>query len=430
MSVTRRWAIGLTLSTLLVTAACGSDDPSPSESEDATVLKIGAIFPLTGPNAVLGTETFQGAEIARQMFNDQQADNGIQVEFITADAPDPNAATSEATRLATREKVDIIVGTQSSALSLPASAVAEREGVIYWETVATSDEITARGFKNIFRYNATGTTIGTMQVDAVADFLAPELGVSVDDLRVAIVSEDSAYGATISAAASKHARERNLNVVAEENYNAASTRDFSSLILKLNQQEVDVMIGALLVDDTIQFFRQAEQIGFAPKAVLVTGGVSNPAFYEAFGDKTTGIFVGDTPASASLPDSALSDDALSVREEYRRRYTEAYGADQLSTNSDLGFSGTWVLLNNVLAKTKSTDPDAVRAAALELDLPLGSTLLGYGISYAPADAPNGGQNTRALTTVTQWQDGELVTVYPEQFAEAEPVNLPLAPWGE
>lgn len=428
MAIRRRLIFPLIATLLVATAACGGDDTGASGDEGP--VKLGALFPLTGPNAVLGTETFQGAEIARQIFNDRGGLNGRPVEFVKADAPDANAATSEATRLINQEKVPIIVGTQSSALSLPASAVAERAGKIYWETVATSDQITARGYKGLFRYNATGTMIGTMQAEAVRDYLAPQLKASPTELRVAIVAEDSAYGATIGKAASARAKEIGLNVVAEENYTATSTRDFSSLILKLNQQRIDVMIGALLVDDTLLFFRQAQQNKFAPKAVLVTGGVSNPAFLKAFGDKTEGILVGDTPSSASLPDSALSADAISVRDEYRKRYTEAYGAEKLSTNSDLGFSGTWVLLNEVLPKAKSLSTDDVRTAALAVDLPYGSTLLGYGIQYAPGDAANAGQNTRALVTVTQWQKGKLVTVYPEQFTTAPAVNLPLPAWGQ
>jgi len=270
---------------------------------------------------------------------------------------------------------------------------------------------------------------GMTQVDAVQNFVAPKLGVPANSLKVAIVNEDSAYGATIAKAASARAKQIGLNVVAEESYNAANTRDFSSLILKLNQLKVDVMIGALLVDDTVLFFRQAQQNHFAPKTILLTGGVSNPAFLKAFGDKTEGILVGDTPSSASLPDKALTPDALAIRDEYRKRYTAAYGADHLSTNSDLGFSGTWVLLNSVLTKASSGKPDDVRAAALSLDLPLGSTLLGYGIKYAAGSEPNAGQNLRGLVTVSQWQKGKLLTVFPDQFAASQATNMPLPAWG-
>ncbi|MEU5552587.1 ABC transporter substrate-binding protein [Micromonospora sp. NPDC047793] len=426
MAFRNRFLIPLVILGLVATSACGDD--SSADGDDNGPVRLGALFPLTGPNAVLGTETFQGAEIARQMFNERGGLNGRQIEFAQADAPDANAATSEATRLINQQRVPIIIGTQSSALSLPATQVAERAGKIYWETVATSDQITKRGFKNVFQYNATGTAIGTMQASAVAEFLAPALNTTPGALRVAVVAEDSAYGATIGAAALAKAEELGLNVVANESYNAAQTRDFSSLVLKLNQQRVDVMIGALLVDDTVLFFRQAAQTGFAPKAVLVTGGVSNPAFLNTFKEKTNGILVGDTPASASLPDSALTPDAVAVRDEYRKRYIEAYGEEKLSTNSDLGFSGTWVLLNEVLPKAASLSTDDIRAAAQSLDLPLGSTLLGYGIKYS-TDEANAGLNTRALTTVTQWQDGKLVTVYPKEFTTAQPIDLPLPAWG-
>jgi len=77
-------------------------------------------------------------------------------------------------------------------------------------------------------------------------------------------------------------------------------------------------------------------------------------------------------------------------------------------------------LTEVLPKAESMEADALREAALSLDIPEGNTLLGYGVKFAGPDAPNAGHNIRALAAVMQWQDGVLQVVYPEMMATSEP----------
>lgn len=49
-----------------------------------------------------------------------------------------------------------------------------------------------------------------------------------------------------------------------------------------------------------------------------------------------------------------------------------------------------------------------------IDIPEGDTAAGYGVKF---DENN--QNERAKMMGLQWQDGELVTVYPDDAATAE-----------
>jgi len=70
--------------------------------------------PLTGPLAGEGKRHLEGFEIVRDMINERGGVMGKKLVFTVADAPDPTAAATEATRLATREGVKIITGTFSS----------------------------------------------------------------------------------------------------------------------------------------------------------------------------------------------------------------------------------------------------------------------------------------------------------------------------
>jgi branched-chain amino acid transport system substrate-binding protein len=64
----------------------------------------------------------------------------------------------------------------------------------------------------------------------------------------------------------------------------------------------------------------------------------------------------------------------------------------------------------------SLDVDKIREAAMDTDIPLGKTATGWGVKFNEK-----GQNTRAEPFVTQWRDGKLVTVWPEDAAVMEPI---------
>src|SRR5438067_12284207 len=90
--------------------------------------KLGVLEPLTGNLAVQGKLHLEGYEIMRDLINSRFGGvMGRKLVLVVGDAPDPTAAASEATRLATREGVKIITGTFSSILCGAASEAAARQ---------------------------------------------------------------------------------------------------------------------------------------------------------------------------------------------------------------------------------------------------------------------------------------------------------------
>src|SRR5438046_10112379 len=81
---------------------------------------------------------------------------GRKLVLVIGDAPDPTAAASEATRLATREGVKIITGTFSSILCGAASEAAARQNAIYWATSCVDPRVTRRAPKTVFRTEIEG----------------------------------------------------------------------------------------------------------------------------------------------------------------------------------------------------------------------------------------------------------------------------------
>jgi branched-chain amino acid transport system substrate-binding protein len=76
------------------------------------------------------------------------------------------------------------------------------------------------------------------------------------------------------------------------------------------------------------------------------------------------------------------------------------------------------------------DPEVIRKTAMETDIPIGKTPVGWGYKFAPPGDPNMGTNLRTFTAVMQWQEGKFVTVYPKQLAAGQVQFIPLRKWSE
>ncbi len=389
-------------------APAAAASPKPSGGK----LKIGSLYPLTGSLALLGEESWRGAELARIVQNQKGGVLGKEIEWVKADAPDANAAVSEANRLISTEKVQIICGSYSSTLAQAASEVAERNKTIYWEMGGISDPIVQRGFEYLFRTCPAGSVFGIVAADFSKEVIAPKLGVAPDKLRVAVVHEDALYGTTVGTAEEARAKEIGLNFVGREAYSTKAT-DLSPLILKLKAMQPDVLLATSYIQDLLLFWKQARELDFSVKAVIGSGGgYSLTDFAKALGNDVNGVL------NVDFTQYDISEKYAKGIKEYVQLYKDTFKEDPRSGHSLANYVGAQVLWE-VITKAGSTEPDAVRKAALAIDIPEGQTVTGWGAKFAPPGDKNAGQNMRALPVVMQWRDNRQLTIYPKDAAVAE-----------
>ena len=97
-----------------------------ASAQAQNTLKIGVINPFSGPLALYGTEVTRGVELAVDVINAKGGLLGKKVEVIRGDAANPQQGIATVEQLATRDKVDIFMGTYISSISLTASDTAAR----------------------------------------------------------------------------------------------------------------------------------------------------------------------------------------------------------------------------------------------------------------------------------------------------------------
>lgn len=388
-------------------------------------IRIGVLYPLTGTLALLGNENLDGARVAQDMINEAGGILGKKVEFILGDASTPDKAQSEAERLISLEGVQLITGTYSSGLSYAASQVAERRGVVYWETGGIADRLTERGFKYYFRVPFTASSNGQLAANISKNILAPKLGKKPGELKIFVIHEDSDYGTTVGKAAEVQGKENGFNIVGRDPYKASSP-DLSPLILRMKALKPDIVIGSSYANDALLIQRQMKQLGVYVSAYIGTGGIHGlPSYGEALGNAVNGII--DTEGAANVNVNILSKDLRALSEEWQRRYTAKF-KKVISYIAVQGFVGTYLLLKDVIPAAGGTDPEKVREAALKLDIPMKGTIIGWGVQFAKPGAPMEGTNLRAFPVAQQWQNGKLVLIYPDDLKVGDATMIPLPAW--
>ncbi len=396
----------LLMALILILTACGGN----SSSDDGPI-KIGALFPLTGDLALLGEESFRGIELAVGEFNENGGLDGREVEIVKGDAVDPDAAQAEANRLINQESILNIVGSYSSGVAFAASEVAERNGALYWELGAVADNITDRGYESIIRTNPTASMFSEVHVDFIKNVVTKELGKDLDELKVAIAHEDGSYGTTIADEAGKLAEEEGINVVSVQPY-SSSSNDLSSVLLNIRQEEPDVLIVVSYINDAILISRQMNELGVeVPVFIGSGGGHTMTDFQDAVGEQAEGVF------NVDFTQYNINQDATPGMDKFIEAYEEKYGSKPSSGHSIVNYMGMKVVLDIIEENGGDVDPQTLRDVVMDYKIEKGTTSTGWGVDFDP----DTGQNLEAEPYITQWIDGELITVYPEDVAIEKPI---------
>jgi len=420
-----KWLAGLLIGMLALTTACGGGGSQTTEGNEPVaggakeVLKIGALYPLTGANALLGDESFRGAELAVKLRNQNGGvAGGKQVELVKTDAPDANAAQAEANRLITQKGINLILGSYSSAISFAATEVAERNGALYWELGAISDPITDRGYKYVIRTNPAASKFAEVEMEFIKEVVTRKLGKQANEIRIGIVHEDSLFGTTLAEFIEEHAKKENFQLVTVQPYNMKSV-DLSSVVLNVKEAKPDVLIAVSYLNDAILFWRQAKELGLDVPVMLGSGGGHTMKdFQKALGNDVDGVLNVDSPQYA------INTKYTPGLEDFLKLYKDTYGEEPRSGHSLMNFMGTNVLLD-VLEQVGEINPDKIRDTAMKYKLEEGKSATGWGVEFDPQT----GQNKLGKPFVHQWVNGKLVTVWPKGAAIQE-ANLPLPKWSE
>jgi len=415
-----RRLLALACFALLVAVACGQQSQA-TQSHD---LVLGAIYPLSGPQAEGGKEELAGVKAALQLAQSTGALKA-QVRLQVVDATTPQAASAAVDELVRDYHVPAILGTYGSTLSAAASARAEALKTIYWETGAVADPITAQR-QYVFRTVATGSSLGRMAVTFTHDVLVPQMKPATP--RVVIVRVNDIYGRSVGGGEEALAHSLGMNVVDVIEYNP-NVYDADIIATRVASDRADVLWDVSYLDDGVAIWQALLRNGVKLKAAIGTSSAfCMLAFSQRLGAGSVGVYAADKP-DADISPAALSPVGKALLAQAQSTYAAANGAASMTIPAVAGFVGGWTFFTNVLDQlSASVTAESIRTAALNVDVPVGDSINGGGVKFGAAGALDEGQNTRSAAVVGQWQGvGDMKIVYPPAYATGIPIGMTASP---
>jgi branched-chain amino acid transport system substrate-binding protein len=407
------------LSLLLILVLSVSAQTAPQ------VIKIGAVYPLSGNIASTGLDNKTGVDLAVDIINGKYDLDlplartmglpnlgGAKIQIVYADTKgDPRNGMSETERLVTSEHVVAMIGAYQSAVTKTATQEAERLKIPFVCSDASSPTLTERGFKYFFRISPHDDI---MAKDPFLFFKDLEKKTGQKVQTVALLYENTEFGSQAGKAYKKYAAEMGYKVVADISYPNSAT-DVSSEVSKLIAAKPDVLLHASYITDAILFTKTFKEKGFQPKGIVTMAGYIEPGYLPAV--KADGNYV--MIRSTFALDLAKSKPLVA---KVNALYKKKYGHD-MSENAARSFMAPFILAD-AINRAKSTNPDAIVKALSETNIPGNQLIYPWqGIKFDPKTH----QNIYARGTLVQIQNQEYVTVWPFDAA-SKPVVWPFPSW--
>ncbi|HYJ69369.1 MAG TPA: amino acid ABC transporter substrate-binding protein [Nocardioidaceae bacterium] len=400
VSLRQGWmAVAMTGVLALGLAACGGSDDSSSNSD--APIRIGSSLPLTGEFSQPGQAAEQGYQVWKEMVNEAGGILGRDVDVIIKDdASNQNTIVADYNALISQDNVDLLLGTFSSLLNLPASSVAEKNQMLYVEPAGGSPEMFTRDYQYLF---FTQQAPVDRQGDVFAEWIT-SLPENERPKTAAYPTLDDPFAIPTSEGIEEILSANGVETVYRETY-AIDTKNFDTIANEIKAADPDLVVQGAIFEDGIGLVRAMLKSGFAPDWLYQSTAPSlGEQYAEGVGAQNTeGVMFAISHApEADTPGNA----------EFVAKYKEMFGGLPPEDAADAFASGQ--VLQAAVEGVGSIDDQAALADWLrdnEVE-----TILGP-LSWDETGSPEG------EFLIGQWQDGKVEYVLPEESATTDHIVM-------
>jgi branched-chain amino acid transport system substrate-binding protein len=410
----RLWSVAVVPAAIvaLVVAGCGSSSDSGGSGggsgggNSSKPVTIGASLPLSGDLAQPGKSARQGYEIWQDMVNASGGLLGRKVKLdIVDDASSQKTVVSDYTRLISQDHVDLLLGTFSSLLNFPASAVAEKNRMVYVEPAGGAPQMFTRGFKYLF---FAQPAVSTHQADLFSQWVKG-LPAGQRPQTAAYISQDDPFAKPVVQAVQQQLSAGGIKTVYGLKLYPPDQTSFDAVVNGIKASNADMVVQGAVFDDAVSTIRQMKQVGYQPKILFQTSAPSEgDQFAKGIGvANTEGIFY-----AVSWSPKADTPQNKAFVAEYARRFGGTPPEDAADA------FGTAQVLQAAVKATKSFDQDKLRDWLHSNSV---NTVEGE-LKWDQTGAPQG------QFLVAQWQGGKTEIVLPKNLATSDKIVNPKPPW--
>ena len=330
----------------LALVALGACQKSSSSSKPTTV-KLGVFEPMTGANAAGGAMEVEGIKLAKELFpNVKVGDKEYKIELVLADnKSDKVEAANAAQRLVDQDKVNVVLGSWGSSLSMAAGPIIKDKQVPAIALSATNPLVT-KGNDYYFRVCFIDPFQGTVMANYAFKELKARKAVIIRE-----VSNDYSVGlARFFTDSFKKLTGDGGAILSELNYNT-NDQDFTAQLTTVKSMKPDVIFAPGNYTESALVIKQARELGIT--APFLGGDTwETPEFIDVGKQAVEGA-VFSTFFATEVPITETSKTFLDA-------YRKQYGKEPAAVTA-LGFDG-YLVARAAIEKAGSLEGPKIRDA--------------------------------------------------------------------
>ncbi len=315
-SATNSWVL-LTVATLALTvfvSGCLGQSNSrtnhPTDTgdpNDASVIKIGTVGPLTGDYATYGESVRNGIQTAVDEINANGGVNGFTIKLIAEDSKgDSTEAANAIRKLIDQDKVTGIVGAVLSGETATVAPIAQDSQVLM-----ITPSSTAPGLADTGDYIFRNVITDDVQAQQMAEYAVAQIGLK----KLAVLYANNDYGVALRNSFTNTAEELGAEVIAVESY-LDGDEDFRAQLTKIGDKAEALYIGGYYTEAS-KIAQQAERQGMSFQ-ILGGDGFYSGKLVELGGQAVEG---------ALFTAGFYSGDASEEIKSFVTRYAKEYGGE-------------------------------------------------------------------------------------------------------
>jgi branched-chain amino acid transport system substrate-binding protein len=360
-------------------------------------VKLGVVGPRTGPAAATGKAFEEGIALALAHIN---AAGGVlrkPLEVVFDDTEGgPEKAVSAFEKLATRDKVSIVVGESHSSSALAEIEMANRYKVPLIICEAWHDDITKKNYKWVFRAGPANS--------GVVDFYIAPFVKDDDFKKVAIVRENSEWGVGIADRTETNLQK--LGVPFSTMKVEREAEDFYTELKKIKREKPDIVLAYIYGTGLHWFVAQALEVGLSPKC-LILDGAGPPSLWDSFWKNVGKAGELELFMSSMHEQVHMTPTSRKFWEDYKKKY----GKDPTDYKTRSIYN-VILIAADAINRAKSVESEALVAALEKTDLEVTTGVVKFGLNQGSYEY----HQWMPPMLVVQWQNEKQVVVYPKEAA--------------
>lgn len=362
-------------------------------------IRFGYSASLSGGYSQVGEMVKAGYTIWGEMVNDKggiyvkDLDQTLPVEMIHYDdKSDPSTAAKLYEKLITVDKVDFVLSPWGSSIGFPVSGICQKYKMPIAYIFVSSDPVFSQGYDYAFC---------TIQLASRHEWSPIDLIKHKNELKnIQYIATKELYGITTAKGGVEYAKSQGLNPSYEEV--EKGVKDFTPLITKMKSKGIQAISTGIYEGEFFLLMRQMQELAFYPKFIYASHGTDLPEYWETFG-KT-----GENACAGGFYNKTWD---TFENKEFVERYKKETGS--YPTHYAATIAGGQIM-KQAIEKAGTLNKEKVKKILETEEFKC--------VLYPRVKYENEGKYTNlnkyAFTGILQWQEGNLLTIFPSSIAEA------------